>query len=63
MPEETRVEDWALVGSPDQVAEGIALYRARLGMTHMIARTHVPGAEAAEIERSVEEIAALDRAL
>ncbi len=34
-------------------------YREQLGVTHMIARVHVPEAEAADIDRSIELLAAL----
>ncbi|MEE8557035.1 MAG: LLM class flavin-dependent oxidoreductase [Myxococcota bacterium] len=45
--------DWALVGSPDEVTRGIATYRERIGLTHLIARIHVPGATLPEIETSL----------
>jgi alkanesulfonate monooxygenase SsuD/methylene tetrahydromethanopterin reductase-like flavin-dependent oxidoreductase (luciferase family) len=51
--EEHSVDEWALVGQPSVVAEGVALYRERLGLTHLIARPQVPGAETEEIERSI----------
>jgi alkanesulfonate monooxygenase SsuD/methylene tetrahydromethanopterin reductase-like flavin-dependent oxidoreductase (luciferase family) len=46
------VEDWALVGEPAEVAEGIVRYRERIGLTHLIARSHAPGASREEVERS-----------
>jgi len=54
------VEEWALVGEPAAVADGIRRYRESLGMTHLIARTHVPGASVAELEASLELLAGID---
>ena len=54
-----RLEDWALVGEPDEVAEGIARYREKLGMTHLIVRAGIPGVPRAEIEASLELLARL----
>lgn len=53
------VDEWAIVGSPDQVAEQIALHRSKLGMTHLIARAQVPGADPDAIEESLEALADL----
>jgi alkanesulfonate monooxygenase SsuD/methylene tetrahydromethanopterin reductase-like flavin-dependent oxidoreductase (luciferase family) len=47
------VDEWALVGEPSRVAEGVARYRDELGLTHLIARPQVPGAEDEEIEQSI----------
>ncbi|HTO51812.1 MAG TPA: LLM class flavin-dependent oxidoreductase [Myxococcota bacterium] len=57
------VAEVALVGSRAQVAEAIARHRERLGLTHLIARAQVPGAEPAEIEASLEALAELAAAL
>jgi len=54
------VDDWALIGEPEAVAEGARHYREKLGMSHMIARVHVPGAEPADLERSLELLAQLE---
>ncbi len=54
-----RVDDWALVGEPARVADRIARYREALGITHLIAALQVPGASAAEIEASTEQLAGL----
>jgi alkanesulfonate monooxygenase SsuD/methylene tetrahydromethanopterin reductase-like flavin-dependent oxidoreductase (luciferase family) len=54
---------FALVGSRAEVADGIARYRETLGMTHMIARLLVPGAEPSQIEASLEALAELSSAL
>ncbi len=53
------VEEFALVGEPGAIAEGIARYREAVGLTHLIARVSVPGAEPDEIEGSVELLAEL----
>jgi alkanesulfonate monooxygenase SsuD/methylene tetrahydromethanopterin reductase-like flavin-dependent oxidoreductase (luciferase family) len=53
------LEDWALVGEPSEVADGIARYREELGVTHLIARAQIPGLARAEIEDSLGEIAQL----
>ena len=51
------VDEWALVGEPAQVAEGIAQYRERLGVTLLIARGQIPGVGASESEASLEILA------
>jgi len=51
------VNDWAIVGSPDQVAEQIEVHRSKLGMTHLIARGQVPGAGPDAIEASLRALA------
>jgi alkanesulfonate monooxygenase SsuD/methylene tetrahydromethanopterin reductase-like flavin-dependent oxidoreductase (luciferase family) len=56
---EVTLEEWALVGEPDEVADGIARYRERFGMTHMIARSPIPGVDDAELQASLAHIAAL----
>jgi alkanesulfonate monooxygenase SsuD/methylene tetrahydromethanopterin reductase-like flavin-dependent oxidoreductase (luciferase family) len=53
------LEDWAIVGGPDQVAEGVRRYREKLGITHLIARVQIPGLAPEVIESSLREIAAL----
>jgi alkanesulfonate monooxygenase SsuD/methylene tetrahydromethanopterin reductase-like flavin-dependent oxidoreductase (luciferase family) len=53
------LEDWAIVGEPEQVIERVALYRERLGMTHLIARGLVPGVKLEQVEESLREIAEL----
>ena len=55
------VDGFALVGPSEVVAEGIARYRKQIGVTHLIARAHVPGAREAEIEASLELLAELCR--
>jgi len=53
------LESWALVGEPQQVADQIARYRERFAMTHLIARTQIPGLEASDLESSLELLATL----
>ena len=53
------VADWAIVGAPDEVVEGVRRYREKLGVTHLIARVQIPGLAREEIEDSLREIAAL----
>jgi alkanesulfonate monooxygenase SsuD/methylene tetrahydromethanopterin reductase-like flavin-dependent oxidoreductase (luciferase family) len=53
------VEEWALVGEPAEVADGVARYREELGVTHLIARTQMPGAEESETLASLEHVAEL----
>ena len=57
--ENVRLEDWALVGNPDEVARAVERYRQNLGMTHLIARGHIPQVEGAELLRSLELLAEL----
>src|SRR5262249_52812086 len=55
-----RIEDWAIVGAPSQVAYEIERYRQRLGMTHLIAtRLRIAGTEAAVFEDSLASLAEL----
>jgi alkanesulfonate monooxygenase SsuD/methylene tetrahydromethanopterin reductase-like flavin-dependent oxidoreductase (luciferase family) len=53
------LEDRAIVGEPDAVRDGLARYRERLGMTHLVARTQIPGADEAETQASLEHLAEL----
>jgi alkanesulfonate monooxygenase SsuD/methylene tetrahydromethanopterin reductase-like flavin-dependent oxidoreductase (luciferase family) len=39
---EAAVDDWAIVGEPEAVADRIRVHVERLGMTHLIVRAHVP---------------------
>jgi alkanesulfonate monooxygenase SsuD/methylene tetrahydromethanopterin reductase-like flavin-dependent oxidoreductase (luciferase family) len=54
------VEDWALVGEPEAVADGVHCYREKLGMSHLIVRPHVPGVEPGDLAASLELLASLD---
>jgi alkanesulfonate monooxygenase SsuD/methylene tetrahydromethanopterin reductase-like flavin-dependent oxidoreductase (luciferase family) len=40
---EEPVDEWAIVGEPAAVADGIARYREELGMTHLLVRMQIPG--------------------
>ena len=53
------IENWALVGDPAQVREGIERYTELVGMTHLIARCGVPDAAPREIEESLRLLARL----
>ena len=55
----TELEDWALVGEPAEVRDGIARYREELGVTHLVARTQIPGADEADTLAALEHLAAL----
>jgi alkanesulfonate monooxygenase SsuD/methylene tetrahydromethanopterin reductase-like flavin-dependent oxidoreductase (luciferase family) len=57
------VASFALVGSASEVEDGVARYRETLGMSHLIARVQVPGAEPAEIEAALERLAELSAKL
>lgn len=54
-----RLEDWAFVGEPERVADAVAGYRERFGMTHLIVRAQIPGLEPAALEASLEHVAGL----
>lgn len=53
------LDEWALVGEPEAVAERIAGLQERFGMTHLIARAQIPGLDAKEVEASLELVAEL----
>ncbi len=53
------IDNWAIVGGRDRVRAGLARYRERIGMTHVIARCGVPDAAAWEIEESIRQLATL----
>ncbi|MEE9281419.1 MAG: LLM class flavin-dependent oxidoreductase [Myxococcota bacterium] len=53
------LEDWALIGEPARVADAIATYRERLGMTHLIVRPGISGVPKEATQRSLELIAEL----
>lgn len=58
--ENVRLEDWALVGYPDEVADAVERYRENLGMTHLIVRGHIPQVEGSELRGSLEILAGLE---
>jgi alkanesulfonate monooxygenase SsuD/methylene tetrahydromethanopterin reductase-like flavin-dependent oxidoreductase (luciferase family) len=53
------LESFALVGEPEQVADQVAGYRERFGMTHLIARAQIPGVEDGDLESSLELLSGL----
>jgi len=53
------VDDWAIVGEPARVADGIARYRETFGMTHLVVRSQIPGVEREEMLASLEQVAEL----
>jgi alkanesulfonate monooxygenase SsuD/methylene tetrahydromethanopterin reductase-like flavin-dependent oxidoreductase (luciferase family) len=53
------LEDWALVGEPAEVADGVARYREELGVTHLIARMQLPGAEERDVLESLDHLAGI----
>jgi alkanesulfonate monooxygenase SsuD/methylene tetrahydromethanopterin reductase-like flavin-dependent oxidoreductase (luciferase family) len=53
------LDEWALIGEPARIADLIARYQERIGLSHLIARVQVPGAEPIEVEGSLEMIAEL----
>ena len=53
------LDDWALTGGRSEVCETIHRYRETLGMTHLIARGHIPRVAPAELLRSLELLAGL----
>ncbi len=55
------VDSWALTGEPDRVVDEIQRYRESLGMTHLIARIHIPDLEPEDLTASLELLAQLDR--
>lgn len=55
---EADVDDWAIVGEPEYVADQVARYRETLGMTHLIVtRPRVQGLPMEQVLRSVDLIA------
>jgi alkanesulfonate monooxygenase SsuD/methylene tetrahydromethanopterin reductase-like flavin-dependent oxidoreductase (luciferase family) len=47
------------VGEPARVADEVERYREALGITHLIVRTQLPGAEEDEILESLGHVVAL----
>ena len=53
------VDDWAIVGEQAAVQDRLVEYQERLGMTHLVAtRLRIKGFDHAELERSLETLAA-----
>ena len=55
----TEVDDWAIVGEPERVADGIARYQETFGMTHLVVRSQIPGVERVQMLSSLELVASL----
>jgi alkanesulfonate monooxygenase SsuD/methylene tetrahydromethanopterin reductase-like flavin-dependent oxidoreductase (luciferase family) len=53
------LEDWAIVGEPERVRDRVEHYREKLGLTHLIARAQMPGAEPRELVESLELLGGL----
>jgi alkanesulfonate monooxygenase SsuD/methylene tetrahydromethanopterin reductase-like flavin-dependent oxidoreductase (luciferase family) len=53
------VDAWAIVGEPEAVADGVRLHREKLGITHLVARPHVPGVAPGDLEESLRGLAEL----
>ena len=48
------VDDWTLIGTPQQVYAKLQLYQTRLGMTHLVAtRLRISGIDETDLRRSV----------
>ncbi len=52
-------EDFAIFGEPARVADELARTREKLGMTHLLARTQVPGADGDELLTALDALAEL----
>jgi alkanesulfonate monooxygenase SsuD/methylene tetrahydromethanopterin reductase-like flavin-dependent oxidoreductase (luciferase family) len=52
-------EDFAILGEPARVRDEVLRYREKLGMTHLIARTQIPGADEGERLASLDALASL----
>ena len=50
---EAPVDEWAIVGEPAAVADGVARYREELGMTHLLVRMQIPGVSRDEAQASL----------
>ena len=55
------LDAWALTGEPNRVVDEIHRYRETLGMTHLIARIHIPDLEPKALTASLELLAQLER--
>lgn len=53
LPPDARAEDWTLIGEAGYVRDQVAMYRERLGVTHLIVtRLRIGGVERARLEAS-----------
>jgi len=55
-------EEFAILGEPARVRDEVLRYREKLGMTHLIARTQVPGTDGHERLAALDALAALGAA-
>jgi alkanesulfonate monooxygenase SsuD/methylene tetrahydromethanopterin reductase-like flavin-dependent oxidoreductase (luciferase family) len=55
-------EDFAILGEPERVRDEVLRYQEKLGMTHLIARTQVPGTEPHERLAALDALASLGAA-
>jgi alkanesulfonate monooxygenase SsuD/methylene tetrahydromethanopterin reductase-like flavin-dependent oxidoreductase (luciferase family) len=51
------VDEWAIVGEPAAVADGIERYREELGITHLVVRAQIPGLPREQAEASLALVA------
>lgn len=58
---EVAVDDWALVGEPNFVAEAIAQYQEQLGMTHLITRLRIEDVAPSALRHSLEILAEMSQ--
>jgi len=58
-----KTDDWALIGDPDFVIEGLQRYRRRLGMTHLIASGRLAGMAAEDYLQSLQLLAQINKEL
>jgi alkanesulfonate monooxygenase SsuD/methylene tetrahydromethanopterin reductase-like flavin-dependent oxidoreductase (luciferase family) len=56
----TSLEDWAIIGTPEEVSGSIARYRNKLGITHLIASGRISGIAAEDYVDSLETLAELN---
>jgi alkanesulfonate monooxygenase SsuD/methylene tetrahydromethanopterin reductase-like flavin-dependent oxidoreductase (luciferase family) len=53
------VDDWAIVGDEQQVADRLGDYVGRLGMTHLVARVQIRGVDEVQRQHTLEKLPAL----
>jgi alkanesulfonate monooxygenase SsuD/methylene tetrahydromethanopterin reductase-like flavin-dependent oxidoreductase (luciferase family) len=55
-----KLDDWALIGDPDEVMKGIVRYREKLGVTHLIVSGRISGIDADDYIESLEILSRLN---
>lgn len=60
-PQNAPVDDWALVGEPNFVADAIGHYQEDLGMTHLIARIRLEEVAPRDLQHCIELLAELSQ--